>query len=164
MVLYFCARGRVKEREMFSASTILTVHPPCSVQRPTLGRWNRMHYSCLQGTGFEVNVCIMKAVRLRIIMFYGSLVIRLSVCLPTTGSVFELYSILLFLLALLPSFTTHPHTRHSYTQTPTRLVSLVYRVCVSVVRHCHWLKQELLKGQIYTDQPSIRQPGYGSIG
>lgn len=48
------------------------------MQRPTPGRWNRMHYSCLRGAGFEVSVCIMKAERLGIVMLYRSLVIFLS--------------------------------------------------------------------------------------
>lgn len=66
---------------MISGSSVLTVRPQCSLQCPTPGRWNRMHYSSLRGAGFEVSVCIMKAERIRIVMLYGSLVLTLPFCL-----------------------------------------------------------------------------------
>lgn len=99
-----------RERWTVSGSSIQTVRPRCSVQCPTPGRWNGMHYSCLQGAGFEVSVCIMKAERLGIVMLYGSLVIflSLSVCfslyvfLSVTISFILFYSILSFLWHFCP--------------------------------------------------------------
>lgn len=113
---------------MISGNSILAVHPQCSVQCPTPGRWNRMHYSCLQGAGFEVSVCIMKAERIGIVMLYGSLVLSLPFCLfffyspsctlfsflslcPTLSFSIFFYSVFFFFV-LLPSFITRPH-RHA---------------------------------------------------
>lgn len=129
---------------MVSGSSIQTVRPQCSVQCPTPGRWNRMHYSCLQGAGFEVSVCIMKAERIRIVMLYGSLVLSLPLCLffffslLCSLSVFLsvtlslshsvlFYSVLLFLFFFFCTFALFHHRptkTHAYTQTPSHLVPL----------------------------------------
>lgn len=134
---------------MISGSSILTVRPQCSVQCPTPGRWNRMHYSCLRGAGFEVSVCIMKAERIRIVMLYGSLVFSFSFCLffshsPPLFSFLSLFlSLTLFNSILFYSFfflCTFALLHHSptqtrlHTRTPSHLVLLVYYVYVSICR------------------------------
>lgn len=68
-------------REMHDIWELLSNCALCSLQCPTPGRWNRMHYSCLQGAGFEVSVCIMKAERIRIAMLYNSLALFHPLCL-----------------------------------------------------------------------------------
>lgn len=77
IVLFMPIRGAVEEwrTEVHDIWEMLSNCAPRSVQCPTPGRWNRMHYSCLQGAGFEVSVCIMKAERIRIAMPYNSLVL-----------------------------------------------------------------------------------------
>lgn len=57
-----------------------------------------MHYSCLQGAGFEVSVCIMKAERIMIVMLYRSLVLSLPLYFSLLFSlaVFSFLSLFLF--------------------------------------------------------------------
>lgn len=83
----------------------LSVRPHCSVRCPTPGRWNRMHYSCLWGLGFEVSVCIMEAERIRIVMLYGSLVLSLSLRLFFSCSL-PLFSFLSLILCLSLFYST----------------------------------------------------------
>lgn len=83
----------------------------------------------------------MKAERLGIVMLYGSLVIFLSlfVCfspyvfLSVTIS-FILFSLFFGTFALVHHQPTHK--THSYTQTLSHLVALVYYVHVSIVGRC----------------------------
>lgn len=150
------------------------------MQCPTPGRWNRMHYSCLRGAGFEVSVCIMKAERLRIVMPYRSLVIFLSfsVCfsslclslchcfyhsIPFHSARFSLlFFISFFFFTLLPGFNAGPRERtHG---TPSHVVPSVYYVHVSIVGRCDWLKLELLKGHTRARRACVSQlVGYGSM-
>lgn len=145
------------------------------MQCPTTGRWNRMHYSCLRGPGFEVSVCIMKAERL--LCRIGPLwsfspflsVFPASVFLYVTVSIIPFHSILLvspfflfLFFTLLPGFNTGPRKRtHG---TPSHVVPSVYYVHVSIVRRCDWLKLELLKGHTRARRACVsRLVGYGSM-
>lgn len=140
------------------------------MQCPTPGRWNRMHYSCLRGAGFEVSVCIMKAERLGIVMLYRSLVIFLSFSVYFSSLCFSLchcfYHSIPFHSArfsiFLPCFNTGPRKRtHG---TPSCVVPSVYYVHVSIVGRCDWLKLELLKGHTHARRACVsRLVGYGSM-
>lgn len=169
---------------MVSGSSIQTVRPQCSVQCPTPGRWNRMHYSCLQGAGFEVSVCIMKAERIRIVMLYGSLVLSLPLCLffffslLCSLSVFLSvtlslsHSVLFYSVLLFLSFFLHFCPLSPQAHKDTRVHTNTFASCSSwfimsmfpFVRRCDWLKLELLKGHTRTHKASVSRPvGYGSM-
>lgn len=114
-----------------------------------------MHYSCLQGAGFEVSVCIMKAERIMIVMLYRSLVLSLPLYFSISLSCSLVLSRCVFLSVTLSfsqsvwiySLFSSSHFRplrhpcslaRSYTQTPSHLVLLVYYVRVSICR-AWWL-------------------------
>lgn len=164
------------------------MHPQCSVQCPTPGRWNRMHYSCLQGAGFEVSVCIMKAERIMIVMLYRSLVLSLplyfslsfsrslflsrcvflSVTLSLSHSVSVysgLFSFSLFFLRTFALFATHAHW---HARTHKHLLILFSWFIMSVfpfVGRGDWLKPELLKGHTRTHETGVSRPiSHGSMG
>lgn len=147
-------------------------HSSCilHVRCPTPGRWNRMHYSCIWGAGFEVSVCIMNVERIRIVMLYWSLALFLSLSvyfsltLPLVLSVFLsvtlslsqsflICSLLLFLF--LPSFTTHTH-RHAHTHKHLLVLSSWFNMSMfPFVGRCDWLKPELLKGHTHAREASV---------
>lgn len=180
-----CRRGG-RERCMVSGSSIQTVRPQCSVQCPTPGRWNRMHYSCLRGAGFEVSVCIMKAERIRIVMLYGSLVLSPPFCLffspslPRSLSVFLSVTLSLshsipfqsipfysfsFFLHFCPLSTSRPR-RHTRTHKHLLILfSWFIMFMFPFVGRRDWLKLELLKGHTRAHRASVSRPvGYGSMG
>lgn len=162
------------------------MHPQCSVQCPTPGRWNRMHYSCLQGAGFEVSVCIMKAERIMIVMLYRSLVLSLplyfslsfslslSLCFPFCHSFFVpvclnlFWSILLLSFFFLRTFALFATHAHWHARTHKHLLILFSWFIMSVfpfVGRGDWLKPELLKGHTRTHETGVSRPiSHGSMG